>query len=154
VTLLESRKTFQIPWEPVHRKASSSPSRPSELQEDAPYPATGGSVRVPLMQLCYARSGDKGDNCNIGVVARSQKIYPWMCQQLTARRVKDYFAGICQGKVERFEMPNLLALNFLLHESLGGGGTISLRIDPQGKTLAEALLLMEVEVPDHLTTDH
>ena len=77
-----------------------------------------------------------------------------MFQQLTARRVKDYFAGICQGEVERFEIPNLLALNFLLHESLGGGGTVSLRIDPQGKTLAEALLMMEVEVEDHLIPDH
>jgi hypothetical protein len=68
--------------------------------------------------------------------------------------VKDYFAEICQGEVERFEMPNLLALNFLLHESLGGGGTVSLRIDPQGKTLAEALLRMEMEVPEELTTDN
>ena len=154
VTLLESRQTFQIPWEPAHRKASSSPSRPPEPQKEAPSPATGRSVRVPLMQLCYGRSGDKGDTCNIGVVARSQEIYLWMCQQLTARRVKDYFAGICLGEVERFEMPNLLALNFLLHESLGGGGTVSLRIDPQGKTLAEALLRMEVEVEERLTTDN
>ena len=153
VTLLESHQTFQIPWEPAEQKAFSSSARPPELQKDAPSPATGRSVRVPLIRLCYARSGDKGDTCNIGVVARSQEIYPWMCQQLTARRVKDYFAGICQGEVERFEMPNLLALNFLLHESLGGGGTVSLRIDPQGKTLAEALLLMEVEVPEELTTD-
>lgn len=153
LTLLESGQTFQIPWEPTNQKESSSPSKGPEPQEEAASPATGTLVRVPLMQLCYARSGDKGDTCNIGVVARSQKIYPWMCQHLTAGRVKDYFAEICQGEVERFEMPNLLALNFLLHESLGGGGTVSLRIDPQGKTLAEALLMMEVEVPEELTTD-
>ena len=154
VTLLESQQTFQIPWEPAQHKAFSSSVRPPERQKDPPAPAPGRSVRVPLMQLCYARSGDKGDTCNIGLVARSQEIYPWMYQQLTARRVKDYFAGICQGEVQRFEIPNLLALNFLLHESLGGGGTVSLRIDPQGKTLAEALLMMEVEVEDHLIPDH
>jgi hypothetical protein len=153
VTLLESGQTFQISWEPARRQESSSPSKDSEPQENALPSATGPSVRVPLMQLCYARSGDKGDTCNIGVVARNQEIYPWMCQQLTARRVKDYFAELCKGEVERFEMPNLLALNFLLHESLGGGGTVSLRIDPQGKTLAEALLMMQVEVPKELTAD-
>jgi hypothetical protein len=151
VTLLESAQTFQIPWEPAQRKERSSPSKGPEPQEEAPSSASGPSVRVPLLQLCYARSGDKGDTCNIGVVARSQKIYPWMRQQLTADRVKDYFRGVCKGEVERFEMPNLLALNFLLHESLGGGGTVSLRIDPQGKTLAEALLMMEVDVPESLT---
>ncbi len=107
-------------------------------------------MRVPLRELCYARSGDKGDICNIGVVSRSQEIYHWICHELTAQRLKDYFSELCQGRVERFEIPNLLALNFLLHQSLGGGGTLSLRIDPQGKTLAEALLLMEVEVPEEL----
>ena len=154
VTLLESGQTFQIPWEPARRKASSSSSKHPEPQKDVPSPPAGRSVSVRLMQLCYARSGDKGDSCNIGVVARRQEIYPWICQQLTARSVKDYFAEICQGEVERFEIPNLLALNFLLHKSLGGGGTVSLRIDPQGKTLAEALLMMEVEVPDHPISGH
>lgn len=106
--------------------------------------------KVRLIELCYARSGDKGDTCNIGVAARSEKIYDWLRSELTAARVQDYFGEICKGEVERFEVPNLLALNFLLHESLGGGGTVSLRIDPQGKTMAAALLMMEVDVPEDL----
>ncbi len=150
VTLLDSSHTFQIPWTPAQGEASSPPADLPECQEKAPTPAKGRSVRVPLRELCYARSGDKGDTCNIGVVSRSQEIYDWICHELTAPRLKDYFSELCQGRVERFEIPNLLALNFLLHQSLGGGGTLSLRIDPQGKTLADALLLMEVEVPEEL----
>ncbi len=151
VTLLDSSHTFHIPWErPARVKASSPPADLPGCQERPPTPTNGPSVRVPLRELCYARSGDKGDICNIGVVSRSQEIYHWICHELTAQRLKDYFSELCQGRVERFEIPNLLALNFLLHQSLGGGGTLSLRIDPQGKTLAEALLLMEVEVPEEL----
>ena len=150
VTLLGSNQTFQIPWEPAQAEASPPPSSLPESQPETQAIAKEHSVRVPLMELCYARSGDKGDTCNIGVVARSQQIYHWICHQLTAQRLQDYFAEICQGEVERFEIPNLLALNFLLHRSLGGGGTVSLRMDPQGKTLAEALLLMQVEVPEEL----
>ena len=100
-----------------------------------------------LLDLCWGRSGDKGDTVNIGIVARSPRIYEWLLANLTSAIVKAYFSDICRGMVERFEVPNLLALNFLLHESLGGGGTVSLRIDPQGKTLADALLAMEVEAP-------
>jgi Acyclic terpene utilisation family protein AtuA len=104
-------------------------------------------VAVPLSKLAHARSGDKGDTCNIGVVARSPEIYPWLRRTLTEKLVQRRFKGICLGKVERFEVPNLWALNFLLHECLGGGGTVSLRLDAQGKTLSHALLAMEVRVP-------
>ena len=106
-----------------------------------------GTVRVPLSRLAHARSGDKGDTANIGVVARSPVIYPWLAKTLTAAVVKKRFKGICLGKVERHEVPNLGALNFLLHASLGGGGTVSLRLDAQGKTLSHALLAMEVRAP-------
>jgi hypothetical protein len=100
--------------------------------------------------LAHARSGDKGDTANIGVIARAPEIYPFLKRTLTAALVKRRFKGICLGTVERHEVPNLWALNFLLHESLGGGGTVSLRIDPQGKTLSHALLAMPVTVPQAL----
>ncbi len=101
--------------------------------------------KVPLLELAHARSGDKGDICNIGLIARQPAYYPVLVEQVTAERVKEHFAGVCLGKVERFELPNLEALNFLLHDSLDGGGTLALRADPQGKTLAAALLRMEIE---------
>jgi len=116
-------------------------------------PSARGStkpVTVPLLQLAHARSGDKGDMCNIGVIARAPEIYPWLRRTLTAQLVKRRFKGICHGRVERHEVPNLMALNFLLYESLGGGGTVSLRLDAQGKTLSHALLAMEVRVPKAL----
>ena len=101
--------------------------------------------KVPLILLAHARSGDKGNICNIGLIARQPQYYPILVREVTAERVKDHFAGVCQGKVERFELPNLCALNFLLYESLDGGGTMALQADPQGKTYASALLRMEVE---------
>ena len=106
--------------------------------------------RVPLGRLCLARSGDKGDTANIGVIARSEAIYDWILEHLTPSFVKRHFEDICKGEVERFELPNLLALNFLLHQSLGGGGTLSLLLDAQGKTYAQYLLAAEVEVPEGL----
>ena len=102
------------------------------------------------MRLCLARSGDKGDTANIGVIARSEAIYAWMLEHLTPAFVKRYFDDVCQGEVERFELPNLLAVNFLLHRSLGGGGTLSLLLDAQGKTYAQFLLAATVEVPESL----
>ena len=117
-----------------------------------PAASSKGHVRVPLGQLAHARSGDKGDTCNIGVIARAPEVYPWLKRTLTAALVKRRFKGICRGRVERHEVPNLMALNFLLHESLGGGGTVSLRLDAQGKTLSHALLAMEVRVPRTLVT--
>ena len=117
------------------------------------WPKAKGSARtvsVPLSALAHARSGDKGDTCNIGVIARAPEIYPWLRKTLTAALVKRRFRGICRGAVERHEAPNLWALNFLLHESLGGGGTVSLRLDAQGKTLSHALLAMPVKAPQAL----
>lgn len=110
----------------------------------------GTTRRVRLLALAHARSGDKGDTANVGVIARRHEFYPFLKEALTAARVKAHFAGICKGKVERFEMDNLGALNFLLHESLGGGGTLALQTDAQGKTYAAALLRMEVDVPEDL----
>jgi hypothetical protein len=102
-------------------------------------------MKVQLREIAHARSGDKGDTANIGLIALKPEYYPILVREVTAERVKEHFDGICRGQVERFELPNLYALNFLLHESLGGGGTISLKTDPQGKTLSSALLRMEVE---------
>jgi hypothetical protein len=108
------------------------------------------TVRVPLARLCLARSGDKGDTANIGVIARSEAIYAWILEHLTPAFVMRYFDDVCQGEVERFELPNMLAVNFLLHRSLGGGGTLSLLLDAQGKTYAQFLLAATVEVPESL----
>jgi hypothetical protein len=105
-------------------------------------------MKVKLVRLAHARSGDKGDTANVGLIALREELYPLLAREVTAERVKKHFAGICEGDVERFELPNLSALNFLLHESLGGGGTLSLMTDAQGKTFSTALLRMEVEVPD------
>lgn len=103
--------------------------------------------RLQLLHLAHTRSGDKGDTANVGVIALRPEFYPVLREQLTVERVKEHFTGICHGDVERFELPNLHALNFLLHESLGGGGTVSLKTDAQGKTLSTAMLRMEVDVP-------
>ena len=105
---------------------------------------------VQLLKLAHARSGDKGDAGNVGVIARKEEYYPIIAEALTVERVKKHFTGICHGDVERFELPNLWALNFLLHNTLGGGGTVSLKLDAQGKTLSSAMLRMEIEVPDEI----
>ena len=107
-------------------------------------------ARVKLVQIAHARSGDKGDTANVGLIALKPDYYPILVEQVTAGRVKEHFEGISLGDVERFELPNLGALNFLLHESLDGGGTLSLKADAQGKTYSAALLRMEVDVPDEL----
>ena len=103
-------------------------------------------ARVQLLRIAHARSGDKGDTANVGLIALRPEFYPILAKEVTAERVKKHFAGICLGEVERFELPNLCALNFLLHESLDGGGTLSLKADAQGKTYSAALLRMEIEV--------
>jgi hypothetical protein len=105
-------------------------------------------VKVRLLALAHARSGDKGDTANVGIIARRPAFYPLLVRELTAERVARHFAGMITGRVERFELPNLHALNFLLHGALGGGGTVSLKTDAQGKTLSTALLRLELEVPD------
>lgn len=105
-------------------------------------------MKVQLTKLAHARSGDKGDTANVGLIALREEFYPLLAREVTGARVKEHFNGICKGHVERFELPNLGALNFLLHESLGGGGTLSLMTDAQGKTFSTALLRMEIEVSD------
>ena len=105
-------------------------------------------MKVQLLKLAHARSGDKGDTANVGLIALRDGLYPLLVREVTAERVKKHFAGVCHGAVERFELPNLGALNFLLHESLGGGGTLSLMTDAQGKTFSTALLRMEIEIDD------
>ena len=104
-------------------------------------------MKVRLLDICHARSGDKGDAANVGLIAREERYYPIIKEKVTRVAVKKHFKGICFGPVERFELPNLWALNFLLHNTLGGGGTVSLKQDAQGKTLAAALLRMEIDVP-------
>ena len=103
-------------------------------------------MKIRLSNICHGRSGDKGDAANIGLIAYDKKGYDIIKEKVTAGIVKKYFDGICLGPVERYEMPNIKALNFVLHNTLGGGGTVSLKNDAQGKTLASALLMMEIEV--------
>jgi hypothetical protein len=103
--------------------------------------------RIPLYAMAHARSGDKGDGSNVGVLAYDERGYEILLRWLTTERVRGHFAGIVLGPVERFELPNLLGLNFVLHDSLGGGGSASLKNDAQGKTHALGLLRMIVEVP-------
>ena len=105
-------------------------------------------MKIPLGRIAHGRSGDKGDTANIGVIAFDEKHYPILVREVTAARVTTYFGELVQGAVERFELPNLHALNFLLHESLGGGGTLSLMTDAQGKTFSTALLRMKIEVSE------
>lgn len=105
-------------------------------------------MKAPLARIAIARSGDKGDTANIGIIAIAEEAYPVLVEKVTAARIKQYFKTICLGEVERFELPNLGALNFLLHESLGGGGTVSLMLDAQGKTFAASVMGLEVDVPE------
>ena len=107
--------------------------------------------RIPLIRIAYGRSGDKGDTVNVGIAARRREYFPILREQVTAERVQVHFGEMVRGPVERFELPNLWALNFLLHGALDGGGTVSLMLDGLGKTWAYALLRMEVEVSDHRT---
>lgn len=104
-------------------------------------------MMVRLFDIAHARSGDKGDTVNVGVIGRKPEHYELLKETLTAERVKAHFGEMVKGKVERFELPNIGALNFLLHEALDGGGTVSLMTDAQGKTFSTALLRMYVEVP-------
>src|SRR4029450_5112034 len=110
-------------------------------------------ARVKLLQVAHARSGDKGDTANVGLIAYKPEYYQILVEKVTKERVKEHFKGICLGEVERFEVPNLHALNFLLHESLDGGGTISLKTDAQGKTYSSALLRMEIDVDDAIARE-
>ncbi len=107
-------------------------------------------MRVRLSRIAIARSGDKGDASNVGLIVGSDELYDVIRREVTPERVKAHFAGLCRGEVERYEMPGLRALNFILHDSLGGGGTESLVTDAQGKTHGQGLLALEIEVPDEL----
>jgi hypothetical protein len=105
-------------------------------------------MKIKLRNIAHGRSGDKGDSANIGIIANDDESYKIIEEKLTAEKVKEHFTGICNGKVERFELPNIRALNFILHNTLGGGGTVSLKHDAQGKTLAAALRRMELDIPN------
>jgi hypothetical protein len=144
---LEEVSLTRLEW-PV---TGGNPSDPGPPEDPWDWEDEGGpKVRVPLLKIAHARSGDKGDTANIGLLGRSPQCYAWLRDQVTAERVKTWFASICLGKVVRHTVPSLWALNFLLEEALGGGGTRSLFLDAQGKTLAQALLRCEVEIPESL----
>lgn len=104
--------------------------------------------KVPLHKIAHGRSGDKGDVCNCGIIARKPEYYQWIAAQITAERVKEHFGDFCQGEVKRYDLPKIHAFNFVLKQALDGGGTSSLRIDPLGKTYAAALMRMQVSVPE------
>ena len=104
-------------------------------------------VTIQLRRIAHARSGDKGPNSNIGLIFKSEKIYKWAKDYLTSDKIKSHFASIIKGDVKRYEMDNILAINFVLGDSLGGGGSESLLNDAQGKTHGQALLLMEIDLP-------
>ncbi len=110
-------------------------------------PTSGATARIQLVDLAHARSGDKGDTANVGLIAYRSQDYELLRAQVTPERVKEHFGPLVKGPVERFELPNLYALNFLLHGALDGGGTVSLMNDAQGKVFSTALLRMEIEVP-------
>jgi len=103
--------------------------------------------KIQLREIAHARSGDKGDIANIGLIALKPEHYPTLVREVTAERVKQHFAGVCLGSVERYEIPNLNALNFVLHQALDGGGTIALKTDSQAKTYGSALLRMQIDLP-------
>jgi hypothetical protein len=105
-------------------------------------------MRVRLLDIAHARSGDKGDTANVGVIALQPRWYEVLDQFVTRKRVADHFRGMIEGDVERYELPNLNALNFLLHGALDGGGTLSLKTDAQGKVFSTALLRLVIDVPD------
>ena len=105
-------------------------------------------MKVPLSRIAHARSGDKGDTANVGIIALKPEYYSILTEQLTVERVKVHFGEMVKGDIERFEMPNIGAINFLLHNALGGGGTLTLKHDAQGKTYSTAFLRMEVDVAD------
>ena len=105
-------------------------------------------MKMQLVHLAHGRSGDKGDTVNVGVIAKREEFWPVIREQVTLERVKEHFAGMTNGNVDRYELPNLWALNFLLHGALDGGGTVSLMTDAQGKTFSTAMLRMYIDVPE------
>ncbi len=146
VQALVSLDGVAVPFE----EAASPPGEADWPALPAAEPAgfSGPRQRVALLRIAHGRSGDKGDLANIGIVARSAAAFAWLRQVLTAEVVADYMAHVARGPTARFELPGLLALNFTLAQALGGGGTSSLRYDPQGKAFAQMLLDLELDVPD------
>ncbi len=109
-------------------------------------------VRLALRELCGYRAGDKGDIADVALFADDEASYELIRREVTAARVKAHFGDMVKGDVDRYEAPNVLALNFVLHDALGGGGPRSLRADNLGKTLGGALVRLEIEVPEDLAT--
>ena len=107
-------------------------------------------MKARLLLLAHGRSGDKGDAANVGVIARREEWYPFLARELTAERVAEHLSSLAKGPVERYELPNLGALNFIVHRALGGGGTVSLKFDAQGKTFAQAVFRMPIDIPDDI----
>jgi hypothetical protein len=141
-----ARAAGPLPW-----PATPGPAPAPDLPDPWPsVPETGPSVHLPLMRIAHARSGDKGDTANIGLIGRSGPCYAWLRDHVTAQDLEGWFRDSCRGRVQRHLVPRLWALNFLLEETLGGGGTVSLYLDAQGKTLAQALLRCRVRVPKSL----
>jgi hypothetical protein len=108
---------------------------------------------LPLARIAHGRSGDKGDTVNCGIIAKRPEYYPLIAEQVTAERVKAHFGEFCKGPVIRYDLPKIHAFNFVLKQALGGGGTVSLRLDPQGKTYAAALMRIKVTVPEDFEKD-
>lgn len=134
----------------VPDNGEDTPPAVASLASVPPPACAGETVRVPLGRLAYARSGDKGDDSNIGVIARSEAYWPVLLRELTAERVRAYFSHLVQGEVSRFELPGTAAVNFVLRRALGGGGSSSLRSDPLGKSYAQMLLDLEIPCPGEI----
>ena len=147
VTVMVAGEVFDGPW-PETFASSSSDQGLSSSEELSPNEETKEIVEVPLLEIAYGRSGDKGNICNVGIVARRPEFMPILRRELTAVKVKNYLSHLVKGKVERFELPGLHAFNFVLHEALGGGGTASLRFDPLGKGMAQILLEYPIRMPN------
>jgi hypothetical protein len=127
-----------------------NPTRPKAGANEARPKAGANEPTMPLGRIAHARSGDKGNHANIGVIAYSPAGYDYLRMHLTAERVHDYFVGIAPARVERYELPNLWALNFLLYDCLAGGASQSLRIDTQGKLLGTAILDLPLPLPENV----
>jgi len=148
----DSKSTPELFLPPISGDISEpTPVSISVLDEGASVNPSGSLssklVQVPLVAICFGRSGDKGDMANIGLIARSSQFYPFIKHNITEKVVYDYMKHLVKGKVKRYELPGVFALNFLLTKSLGSGGVSSLRIDRQGKTYAQMLLSLQVTVP-------
>ena len=144
---VEGQDAFEVSMKLDAAAEPSATARSASAKAQNIRGRTHGTRHARLISIAYARSGDKGDSANIGVAARSEAAYEFLRLALTADVVAEYYKGLCKGPVIRYELPNLRALNFVLKEALGGGGTLSLRVDHQGKTLAQGLLRMELDVP-------